>query len=120
MPRIIHGLTKTSIHDIWRSMRQRCLNKKNKAYKNYGGRGIKVCKEWESFEIFYKDMGERPEGMTLDRINNDGNYEKSNCRWATDAEQTNNTRANILLTFEGMTKNVAQWARFKGFNIQQN
>jgi hypothetical protein len=65
----------------------RCSNKKDKKYKYYGGRGIKVCPRWLSFEMFYKDMGERPKGTTLDRLNGNGNYEPKNCRWATDKEQ---------------------------------
>ncbi len=77
----------------WDSMIQRCSNPKRKEWKNYGGRGIRVCERWLSFENFLADMGERPEGKTIDRYpNNDGNYDKSNCRWATRAEQNPNTR----------------------------
>jgi hypothetical protein len=74
------------------TMLDRCRNENNKNYKNYGGRGISVCERWYSFENFYADMGDRPENLSIDRINNDGNYEPGNCRWATHKEQMNNTR----------------------------
>ncbi|SRR6266498_687224 len=79
-----------SEYRIWSQMIQRCNNPNNKRYKNYGARGINVCPEWLVFKNFLKDMGKRPEGLTLDRINNDGNYEPSNCKWSTYKEQNNN------------------------------
>lgn len=88
-----HGLRHTTEFNIWNAMKQRCQNPNNHAYERYGGRGISVCRSWaESFEQFYADMGPRPVGLSIDRINNDGNYEPSNCRWATAKEQARNKR----------------------------
>jgi hypothetical protein len=100
--RIIHGLSRHSstqhyLYSTWEGMRLRCNNPNFKQYKDYGGRGIKVCKRWNDFRLFLADMGERPEGYTIDRINNDGNYEPSNCRWASWCEQaTHNSRSNDI------------------------
>jgi len=103
------------VKTVWRSMRNRCLNPKSRGYENYGGRGIKVCDRWlGSFDNFKNDMGERLSGMTLERINNDGDYEPSNCRWATRKEQQNNKRNNILMTLNGVTKNVMEWSEELG------
>lgn len=101
----------------WCSMLHRCLNSHASDYFRYGGRGIEVCEQWqESFATFLADMGERPIGRTLDRIDNNGNYEPGNCRWATNQEQTNNKRNLVLLCFDNRTQSIAGWARDLGWS----
>ena len=107
-----HGLSKHPLHSIWKGMKARCYNNKCEAYKNYGGRGIKVCDRWLTFDNFLNDMGERPNLLTIERINNNGNYELSNCRWATRKEQCNNRRSNQNVEFNGMVKNFTEWEKF--------
>lgn len=91
-----HGLAKTPTHNSWCSMKSRCNNPKSRQWKWYGGRGIKVCDRWAKFENFLADMGVRPEGTTLDRIDTNGNYEPGNCRWATHLVQQNNRRKRTI------------------------
>ena len=116
--KIKHGMCRTKIYGIWIAMKERCLNKNNKNYKDYGDRGIKICSEWlnkkSGFINFYKDMGECPEGKSLDRINNNGNYCKNNCRYATKIEQMNNMRTNHLIIYKNRTQTIAQWSRELG------
>jgi len=101
--RVKHGMDGTPIHNVWRNMRARCYNTNNPMYKHYGGRGITVCDRWkDSFEDFYNDMGDRPSNKhSIDREDNNGNYESSNCRWATKIVQANNTRSTRLLEYNG-------------------
>lgn len=110
-----HGKTNTKIYRIWWAMLERCGNLSHASWAHYGGRGISVCERWKTFENFYADMGDRPEGKTLDRINVNGNYEPGNCRWATHIEQGNNRRNNRFITHNGETKTVREWERVFGF-----
>lgn len=104
--------------NIRSGMVQRCHNPNNPGYKYYGGRGISVCRRWRnSTSAFIEDMGRRPTPEhTVERIDNNGNYSSSNCRWATQAEQNRNTRRNIFITIDGVTKCVAEWARAHGID----
>lgn len=113
-----HGKTHTRAHRIWAMMKDRCNNPKSTSYPNYGARGIKVCDRWaNSFELFHQDMGDPPSmNHTLDRIDNDGNYEPSNCKWSTSAEQASNTRFNRNITFQGETRTLSEWARRLGIS----
>jgi len=120
-PRFYHGAAtrekRFREYTIWSAMKTRCFNPNPVGYKNYGGRGIKVCKRWmNSFPTFLKDMGFSPEGTSLDRINNDGNYEPGNCRWATSKQQANNSRAIRTITFNGETKTLTEWANKIGMS----
>jgi len=93
-----HGKRYNKIWSVWNCMKQRCYNNNNKGYKNYGGRGIAVCDEWKNnFMSFLKDMGDVPVNMSIDRINNNGNYCKENCKWSTKTEQNRNRRSNIKI-----------------------
>lgn len=91
-----HGQTHTRAYGRWALMWQRCINPNHRSYKNYGGRGVAVCERWGSFINFYADMGDAPAGCSLDRVNNDGDYEPENCRWATRKEQAQNRRGTKL------------------------
>lgn len=113
-----HGLQKTRQYRVWARMKQRCYDKNDAAYADYGGRGITVCPEWHDFPNFYAwamANGYRDD-LTLDRINVNGNYEPSNCRWATQIEQANNKRNNITVTRDGETHTMKEWSRILGIS----
>jgi hypothetical protein len=105
-----HKMSGTKIYHIWCNMIRRCTDPSKKEYRNYGGRGITVCERWLKFENFYADMGERPDGCTLDRVENNLGYSPENCAWRTYKDQANNTRTNHFITWQGETKTTAQWA----------
>ncbi|MDD2495407.1 MAG: hypothetical protein PHX40_04500 [Bacilli bacterium] len=114
---ITHGLTNTRLYRIYHLMKKRCYKKENNDdYKNYGGRGITICDEWlnkeNGFINFYNwaMVNGYQENLTIDRKDNDGNYEPDNCRWVTIKTQSNNRRSNNLITIDGVTKNITQWA----------
>lgn len=110
-----HGMSTTRTWRSWSSMRLRCLNPNAPDYDRYGGRGIVICKAWlRSFERFYADMGERPKGQNLDRIDPDDNYKPSNCRWATPKEQACNRRNTAKLTYQGQTRTLIDWSEITG------
>lgn len=112
-----HGKSKTRIYRIWQNMKNRCSNNHDKYYKNYGGRGITVCDEWlHNFQLFYdwSVSNGYKDDLTLDRMNNNGNYCPENCRWASRTEQMNNMRANRILEYNGEKKTMAQWAEVVG------
>jgi len=105
-----HGMVGTSTYVIWDSMKQRCVNPNDTTYKNYGGRGITVCDRWDKFENFYADMGKRPEGMSIERKDNNGNYCLENCCWETRWNQARNRRSNIIIKYDGREQCMADWA----------
>lgn len=106
-----HGRSRDRVYYVWKAMRRRCADKSS---KHYGGRGIAVCERWQKFENFVADMGDRPEGATVERIDVNGNYEPCNCRWATRKEQGRNKRNNYLIAHEGATHPISEWAEVTG------
>lgn len=105
-----HGYRGTLVYRIWSNMIQRCTNPKNIRYARYGGRGISVCQRWRDVRAFVADMGIPMEGMSIDRINNDGNYEPGNCRWASAADQARNTSRNVRISLGDESLCAAEWA----------
>jgi hypothetical protein len=104
------------VYRAWQQLFQRCENPKDRAYKNYGARGITVCEEWRDFPRFLADMGMRPKGFQLDRKDNDKGYSKENCRWVTAKVNRNNQRNNRCVTYRGRTLTATQWAEELGLN----
>lgn len=118
---IRHGMSRSNVYYDWCNMKARCSNPNLANYKNYGGRGISVCERWvDDFQTFYDDVSELPyfgeDGYSLDRINNDGDYEPGNVRWADDVTQCNNTRRTILIEYDGRVLSLMEWARELGIN----
>lgn len=113
-----HGMSASKTYQSWRCMRQRCELKSHDKYKKYGGIGIRVCDRWMSFENFLSDMGERPPGTSLERIDNRGNYEPGNCRWATPKEQAANRGTNVVITYDGKSRCVTEWAEIFGVSAR--
>lgn len=111
-----HGMAKTTEYNIWMDIRSRVGNPMNPAYKNYGGRGISIDPSWDTFAVFLSDMGPRPKGHSIDRLDNNLGYFKANCYWATRKQQANNKRNNVLISYKGITRNITQWAENLGMN----
>jgi hypothetical protein len=108
------GSTEKRTYCSWTSMRRRCLQPTDAAFSNYGGRGITICPSWMSYLSFVEDMGLCPDGMSIDRIDNNLGYCKANCRWANKQSQARNRRSNRVLTIDGDTKTLAEWSEFSG------
>jgi len=115
-----HGKKGTRIYIIWQNIKRRCTNPNNPNYKDYGGRGISYCSEWEEFEPFYEWAIKNgyKDDLTIDRIDVNGNYCPNNCRWVTQEQQQYNKRTTHYLTYKGETKSMAEWAKIKNINIQ--
>jgi hypothetical protein len=113
-----HGKSHSGAYKSWTSMLSRCRNPNDGAYPMYGARGISFCKRWNDFTKFYADMGDRPAGHSIDRINNYKNYSPGNCRWATCKEQSQNKRNNVYVEFNGEKLCVSEWSRRNGIPTQ--
>lgn len=115
-----HGMSHTRLHNIWLTMRQRCGKPNCSGYRKYGAKGIRVCDEWSSFEVFrdWSIANGYNDTLTIDRIDPFGNYEPSNCRWATQKEQQNNRTNNILLTYKGTTHSLSEWSSITSIPVR--
>ena len=116
---VTHGMSSSKTYNSWLGMKQRCNYPGHAEYSRYGGRGISVCVRWEKFENFLADMGERPDEMSIERIDSNGNYEPENCKWATVSEQQRNRRSNINVTIDGVTKCIKDWCDDLGLNMDR-
>lgn len=113
----IHGHSKHPLYSTWKHMISRCHNPLDRAFKNYGARGISVCDAWRnSFLAFVNDMGDKPSDYEIDRKDNNGNYCKENCHWVSPEINSNNRRSSVKLTFDGKTLSIMQWSRLTGIN----
>lgn len=112
-----HGKKNTPAYRSWKAMRTRCFNTNAADYPRYGGKGITVCERWDSFRSFLADMGERPDGYTLERVDNDENYEPANCKWASRKEQARNRSHNRIIEYQGERKTVSEWAEANGLTL---
>lgn len=110
------GKKPTRTYSAYQNMHTRCYNKNHKSFITHGARGIIVCDRWHSFPNFLEDMRECPDGLEVERIDNDGNYEPGNCKWGTDEEQSNNKRNNVFIEFNGKEQTISQWARELGMD----
>lgn len=111
------GTMRSPTYRTWSSMKMRCLNPKAIDYLRYGGRGISICDRWlHSFENFLADMGERPQGMQLDRINNDGDYEPTNCRWISKRQNACNRKSSVFIVIDGKKLTATEWADITGIS----
>lgn len=111
-----HHMRYSKVYNVWRGMKRRCYNINDKSFKDYGGRGISVCKGWHKFEKFFEDMGEPPAKTQIDRINNNGNYKKSNCRWASYKENARNKRNTTIITYDNKSQCVPAWSEDTGIS----
>lgn len=111
-----HGMKRTIVYNTWSNMKGRCENPNDRAYSSYGGRGIKVCERWQSFENFFADMGHPPAGHSLERKDNDQGYNPDNCVWADRTTQNRNKRSNRLITVDGETQPMSVWAERCGIS----
>lgn len=115
-PNFRHGRSNSGEYASWGQMLQRCTNPNNPAWNRYGGKGITVCEKWKSFDNFFDDMGPRPATTSIDRIDNDGNYEPGNCRWATREQQQINRRNTIKITHQNKTLSLVEWSKITGLS----
>lgn len=110
-----HGMTDSVEYKVWCGIKRRCLNKNDKRFQSYGGRGIKICDSWKnSFESFFSDMGYRPDGFSIERIDVNGDYEPKNCKWIKLSSQASNKRSNIRITYNNTTRILSEWSMLTG------